>query len=521
MSDTVYGLTNKGPNIKRLDVIIDQISESLKRRWGFDPRENPQSYLNVLITDFADKIAELWEFGEQVYWSQYPSSAEGINLDNVAQYGGITREPGTKSIYHVLCTGTDGLEVPIGTRIRSDRNPTTVLRCIGGNDSTDSSGLITRAKFNRVRIKESGQQRPYSVFVQKDGADIESAAGSTLLELVNNWPGTFEQIDVVENGVTRKEDDPTRKTTEHFKLSVENDILQIAALDSTASYSLTLYTDQSGDALTTVDVSTILRFATVDDGDIYLPEGTITIIVDGVRTDNGSLNAVENVGEYSPGQLIETDSELRKSYADKIFLRSYSMVESIKSAVLSAVPELTHCAVYQNDTNETDEAGRPPHSVEVLVSGIATDDEENKQKVAQAILDTKAAGITTFGDVEIEVAANDNDTIPIRFNFPERVTIYFKIYIDYDGGITDESKKEEIRKAIRASILTSMAGLGVGDDVNPQRWIPQVDGVTYLDIYVGKPNQNGQPIVTSRLVRISERQQAWTEEGNINFLHDA
>lgn len=489
MSDTEYGLKPKGPNIKRLDVVIDEISESLLHRWGFDPRDNPESYLNVLITDFADKIAELWEFGEQVYWSQYPSSAEGINLDNVAQIGGITREPGMKSVYQILCTGTDGLTIPQGTRIRTNRNPTTVLRNARETD-------IRRSHFNKARIKPSGSGLDFRVKVSSGNENIASASATSLEGLVSAL--TVEDV---------------------LTAVLEDEFLKLEAVQGTDSFDLFL-----SDDLTTEDVSTIMEFYTEEDGDIFIPNGTAVIIVDGVRTDNGSLDAVTNVGTYIPGRLIETDSELRKSYADKIFLRSYSMIESIRSAILAAVPEITHCAVYQNDTNSVDDAGRPPHSVEVVVSGISDDDETNIRKVAETILATKAAGISTFGydpndpdpahhGKEVEIVTEGGETIVIRFNFPSEVAIYFEIEVTYSAGVSSGDDKAAINAAIESSIVSSVTSLDVGDDVNPQRWIPQVEGADYLDIKIGKSSAARN----QRMIAITEREKATTMEANITI----
>ena len=58
-----YGLTPQGPNLKRLDTIIDEMHESMSERLGVNTRQNPQSLLNHLLTNVADRIAELWEFG--------------------------------------------------------------------------------------------------------------------------------------------------------------------------------------------------------------------------------------------------------------------------------------------------------------------------------------------------------------------------------------------------------------------------------------------------------------------------
>ena len=97
-----YGLTDRGPNIKRLDVILAEMQESMTKKLGVNVGQNTQSFLNHLLTNAADRIAELWEFGEEVYYSQYPSSATGVSLDNAAQFGGSTREMPAKSYYRIL-----------------------------------------------------------------------------------------------------------------------------------------------------------------------------------------------------------------------------------------------------------------------------------------------------------------------------------------------------------------------------------------------------------------------------------
>lgn len=69
-----YGLTPQGPNIKRLDVILEEMHSGLSEKWGVNTRQNPESLLNHLLTNVADAIADLWEFGEAVYFSQYPAN---------------------------------------------------------------------------------------------------------------------------------------------------------------------------------------------------------------------------------------------------------------------------------------------------------------------------------------------------------------------------------------------------------------------------------------------------------------
>ena len=113
-----YGVTPSGINIKRLDTIEDQIHEYLSNGWGVNTKSNPKSLLAVLVRDYADKLAELWEFGAGIYWSMYPSTAEGRSLDNAAQFGGVLREGASRSRYPINCQGDDGTLVDTQTMIR-------------------------------------------------------------------------------------------------------------------------------------------------------------------------------------------------------------------------------------------------------------------------------------------------------------------------------------------------------------------------------------------------------------------
>ena len=112
-----YGLTPQGPNPKRLDAILDDMHERMSARLGVNTRQNPQSLLNHLLTNVADEIAELWEFGVDVYHSEYVSSATGVSLDYAAQFGGSTRGMAAKSYYSILCTGVDGTAVRSARRL--------------------------------------------------------------------------------------------------------------------------------------------------------------------------------------------------------------------------------------------------------------------------------------------------------------------------------------------------------------------------------------------------------------------
>jgi len=316
MSD--YGLTPKGPNIKRLDTILDEMHSDLTQKLGVNTQQNPQSLLNHLLTNIADRLAELWELGEDVYFSQYPASAEGTSLDNAAQFGGITRETATKSYYPIHCTGVDGTVLAEGTQIASNTNPKTYL-------SITEEKTISRSSFNEAIIRVASARIGDTYTVILDGSIYSFIAS------------TASQIDIL-NGIANAILSPNFTKT----VDSENLTITIKSVDETVNHTLVL-----SENLTTETVTTIITFGTVELGDILIPNGSITEIV---QADAG-LTAVTNKCEYVAGRDAETDSELRKSYADKIFRRSSFMLESIRSGILNNVQGVESVAAYENTTD--------------------------------------------------------------------------------------------------------------------------------------------------------------------------
>lgn len=475
-----YGLTRRGPNIKRLDTIIEEMHSDISEGWGVNTRQNPQSLINVLITDIADKIAELWEFGEQLYYSQYPSTAEGVNLDNAAQYGGSTRELPARSYYRILCTGLDGTEIPAGTMIASDTSPRTNL-------VLPEAARITRESFNRAAVTATQPWNPNTA--------MGIAVNGTL------WT---------------KEPDPEKSAEENlkalaavikdpdFRVTAEGDTLVLEALDPVSSSSLVL-----SENLTTASVGSVIMFATEEDGDIYLPPGVVSVIVKSAA----GLESVENVGEYIAGRLEETDSEFRQSYADKIFNRSSTMIESIQSAILKNVQGVTTCSVYENCGDDIDEKGRWPHSVEVVADG------GDPAEIARQIFDTKAGGINTFGSVEVELPGLYGEKIPVRFNRPVNVYVWFRVEVTMSRTANLPVNYLEI---IKTQLIDGVKALKAGEDVVPQTFLPKVPGADYLDISLFATPDAGQPAgeYALRSVSIDERERAVTDEGRIEVVLD-
>lgn len=496
-----YGLTPKGPNPKRLDVILNEMHESMTRHLGVNTRQNPQSLLNHLLTNIADRIAELWEFGEDVYYSQYPASAEGISLDNAAQFGGSTREAAAKSYYPIHCTGIDGTKLAAGTLIASATNPPTQL-------SIKEAREITRASFNRAKIK----------IASLEARDVYTVAiNGAVFSYVSEEADTLTVLHGIAAAISDRE----------FTAMVqENDeLLYIEAKDIASANVLIL-----SENLTTETVTSIITFGTVETGDILIPDGVVSNIV---KADAGLL-AVVNLCGYISGRDEESDIHFRQSYVDKIFNRSSNILESIRSAILNNVLGVRCVAPYENATHEwyvdgeyispKDVTGtpsgyivRPPHSIEIVVDG------GDSQEIARQILNNKAGGINTVGDTVIILNGAYDEEIPIRFNRPEKVYTWFRLGIVLNPA---EALSPNYVDLLRKIVLENMDDMNAGKDVIPQQFVSQFyracSGVSYIDVrlYATLNDADKPTEYPDRSKNVTARQKVYTTEDMIEVEID-
>ena len=478
-----YGVTENGLSIKRLDTIMDELHDDLSAGWGVNTRLNPKSFLNVQLTAFADKIAELWELGGEIYNSMYPSSAEGISLDNAAQFGGSTREAAAKTYYPIHCNGVDGTVIPAGTTIRSNTNPAIIFVAA-------EAKAISRRSFNKVWIKVLAVQTASVYTLALNGVLFSFAAPANASE------------DVVLSGLAAaiKSEDFTAKVVDGLLL------VEAASLQSSNVLILT-------ENLTTDSVTSIINFASEDYGQIVLPDGVITEIVKSVP----GFKSCCNLCGYIAGRLRETDVEFRRSYVNKIFARSSRMLDSIKSAILQNVQGVKSVAAFENDSNVVDTDGRPPHSIEIIVDGGA------EQEIAAQILAQKAGGIIPYGSVEVDVPGQEGENIPIRFNRPVYVYVWFRVVISISGV---EPVPINYVDLIKTAIIEQMKNIEAGQKVVPQKFISriyaEVPGIDYISILAySTPDANQHPNdYTEKIVVISARQRAVTDETRIEVVID-
>lgn len=438
-----YGVTDKGFSVKRLDEILEEIHADLSEKFKFNTRQDSQSFLNVLITTYGGQIAELWETAQASYYAKYPSTAEGVSLDNAVQYGGIRRSPNKYSYYTLHCTGDDGTIVRQGATVATNTAPQMKLSAV-------SEFEITREKFNRVSVRIAAPVIGEIYSISINGIQYSYTSQSD------------DELEIIEGLGKIVNPDGYMVTVNESNIT-----LDISCEAVSRSGILVL-----SDNLTTASVTVLADFATIDYGKFIFPNGTVTVMI----TNISGFNEVENLIEPTYGRLQETDVELRHSYLSKSAIRSTRMIDSICSQLINNVPNVESATGYENDTDDTDEEGRPPHSVEIIVDG------GDEAKIAAIILDKKAAGIQTYGEIAVNVATEYGDSVPINFNRPEYVYVWMKVTLDADKSHLPTN----YANLTIDSIVSDSSKLQAGDNMLSQTFndgiYSTVGGVTYVNI---------------------------------------
>ena len=157
--------------------------------------------------------------------------------------------------------------------------------------------------------------------------------------------------------------------------------------------------------------------------------------------------------DATQGRDEETNAALRLRRAQDIAATGNATVRAITGDV-SSVSGVTHVHVFENDADGTDEDGLPPHSIEVVVLGGTDND------VAQAILDSKGAGIQDYGASSGTATDVEGNSETVYFTRPTEVSIYVDVELTKDADYPTDGDTQ-----VKTAIVDHGNALGVGDDV--------------------------------------------------------
>lgn len=438
-----YGVTSKGFNIKRMDTILSEIHADLKADWGVDTTINEQSFLNSLIKSNAARLAELWEMGQEVYYSQFPSTAEGISLDNAMQFGGVTRLEDQRTVYPIACTGAEGTNILYGTLIRSTTTPAKDFQSL-------ALQTISKDNFRKLvlEVLPESEDTVYSIDIDGTTYSYTRVSGNTAENIITGLASAVKH-----KGITA---------------TVSDSQLVLEAETAQSMYKATLSSNISVNKVT----SNIL-FESVDYGNITVPTGTITTIVQNVD----GLDSVTNDITPTAGRLEESDIAARQSYIKRIAIRSKNTIDGMVADIYENVDGVLSVIGMENYTSYVDADGRPPHCFEIVVDG------GDESQIAQIIFQRKPPGIRAYGSTSADIADSYGNIINIGFSRPTYQYVWLKITLTRNYK---EVIAPNYAPLAKDAIMNNANEYGLGEKVILQKFLPylysNLTGVEYITI---------------------------------------
>lgn len=238
----------------------------------------------------------------------------------------------------------------------------------------------------------------------------------------------------------------------------------------------------------------------VNDGAIQADAGTITVI----ETPVSGWSSVRNMADADLGRELETDPELRLRRLEELQAGANATANAIRSRLLK-VDDVTVVKLFINDTDVTDPDGVPPHAVEALVLG------GDDQDIVDALGESVAAGIATYGTDSGTWTDSDGVDHTINFSRPDEVPIYIDVFVTIDANTYPTDGDQQIKDAIVAGPYVGIIGRDAVASAIKARCFTVV-GV--LDATQAQIDDAPAPSTETTVV-ITSRQLATYDTGNI------
>lgn len=260
------------------------------------------------------------------------------------------------------------------------------------------------------------------------------------------------------------------------------------------------------------DGTVILPVQAVGTGADYNADaGTVKEIVNPLD----GVSSCTNASAMTGGRWRESDEEFRDRYYKSVDFAGGVNADAIAGEILQNVEGVYSAICYENDSDEVDALGLPPHSFEVVAYGGL--DEE----VAKAIFRRKAGGIQTYGGKTIPVVALNGQSYDIHFSRPATVPIYVKVYdLEVDTNFPWDGESR-IKSALISFIGGDVqGGLPIGTDVLYMALpgaILSVPGVVDFSLSIGT-SAGG---LSTKNIPIGTREKAVTTADAITVVREA
>jgi uncharacterized phage protein gp47/JayE len=553
-------LTSTGIQIRRAPEVITDIEVS--ERENIDPNISTEDdeVLGQLNSIIGFEIASQEALAAAVYDAFNVDKAEGVSLDNLAALIGITRIAASSSFTESQqFTGTDGTTIPLGSLVENPSNGDRFT-------NTSSIGLNTLScQSTKYSVQSLQDNTLYTITLNGVDATFTSDGTATELEILTGLQADIAGNSLFTGVLTATVDTPnlqlniasdvstTRIAVSSSSLIGPDEVTNFGMMEAVVTGAIivpsntvtSIVTAVSGWTSTTNPNSYTQGRAEETDEELRARIKTSQQI-SGVATVEAIRDVLANLAGVTSASVIENDTALFSGGSNVVTFTNGTDVVNLTAHTLVAgdavrfggegvlpaeINEGQQYWVINPNVNDfqfsttiggsavdfTDDGtgqlkvfvGRPPKSFESIVQGGVD------LTIADAIWDSKPAGIETFGNVNngsgIVITDSVGGSHTMHFSRPTEVVLNMTVDItQYD----EESLPVDFDTAIKSAMVTFAATeQGVGDDVLPSRYYTPIfeasSGFFITQVQVTSPS-----VTTTQLV-IEDDEFATLASGNI------
>jgi uncharacterized phage protein gp47/JayE len=440
------GLTEEGFSLKRFEEILTDLRSTATDLFSdvtpagdiVDTSDN--TALGRMIALITPSLTDLWQASQQVYDAFNPATADGIALDNLVAFSGISRFQSAATTAACLFEGTNGQFAGLQFKVRSI------------NTLKDYS-LISPVYFNltaasgiAINTTVVANSTTYFVRYTNDGGvtyttfSIVSDASATSAEIL---AALKTNIDTNASAVV--------------KTYYKNNDLFIERLDPFQTVTFEISSN--------LTCTKAIKLATVVGDEIGPIEEFASTITD-ITVPQTGLDSVYNPLPASTGRFEETDEELRERFRNVKFTQAENIIEAIISEIRS-VEGVDNVVIYENDTDTTDSKGIPPHAfMPIVLNGLSSE-------IANAIWQNKPTGIKSFGTTSVQVVDSQGIEHTVSFKRPTPRRVYISMTLDVNGAFPGDGTA-----LIRQELINYFAdNYSIGDSVIYSRLFTPINNV--------------------------------------------
>jgi len=316
-----FGLTTAGFTLKRLEDIKLEVEADLRASFG-EINTDSDSVFGQVIGVLSKTASDVWAQAENIYNATYPSTAEGVPLDNVASITNTKRLPATGTTVVVQMEGTEATVVPVSTIFSQSTT--------GELSKTVAAATITATAVHRTKIT------------------IATAVDSTLYTTtVNGTAITFTS----DSSATKEEIAIGLSAAINLDVTEEPNVTSVHV---------------SGDEFFTItsdDLALLGTFSIVVDGNQTIDQifSPVTVLFDNggklaapigsmntINTPVSGLTSITNLADGVLGRNLESDSEFRQRRRISLEVIAAGTLGAIQARLVQDLVDVTASFVFEN-----------------------------------------------------------------------------------------------------------------------------------------------------------------------------